>query len=109
MLFAGAWWGRQGLTKGSALGRSEEEQLHQAIWAFHDALQRRDGIEQRLRDGDLDGALYDRGLAASEAVVHARLALYRVLITQGWTPPESVATQVDLDAHLMTEASEHLL
>jgi transketolase N-terminal domain/subunit len=42
-------------------------------------------------------------------VVHARLALYRVLITQGWTPPESVATQVDLDAHLMTEASEHLL
>jgi hypothetical protein len=88
---------------------STEEQLHQALWAFHAALQRRDGIEQRLRGGDPDPTLYDRGLAASEAVVHARLALYRVLITQGWTPPPAVAQQVDLDAHLMGEASEHLL
>ena len=91
------------------MGRTQEEQLHQAIWAFHDALQRRDGIEQRLRDGDLDPALYQRGLAASEAVVHARLALYRVLVLHGWTPPSGVAAQVDLDAHLMTEASEHLI
>ena len=89
--------------------KTPEEQLHEVIWAFHDALQRRDGIEQRLRGGDVDSALYDRGLAASEAVVHARLALYRVLVTQGWTPPTTVAAQVDLDAHLMTEASEHLL
>jgi hypothetical protein len=91
------------------LGKPQEEQLHEVIWAFHDALQRRDGIEQRLRDGAVDGGLYDRGLAASEAVVHARLALYRVLVDQGWTPPDSVVIQVDLDAHLMTEASEHLL
>lgn len=91
------------------MGRTQEEQLHQAIWAFHDALQRRDGIEQRLRDGGVDSELYDRGLAASEAVVHSRLALYRVLVTQGWTPPRSVAAQVDLDARLLTEASEHLL
>jgi hypothetical protein len=91
------------------MGWTQEEQLHQVIWAFHDALQRRDGIEQRLRDGGADVELYDRGLAASEAVVHARLALYRVLITQGWTPPQSVAAQVDLDEQLMTEASEHLL
>ena len=91
------------------MGKPEEEQLHEAIWAFHDALQRRDGIEQRLRDGAADGDLYERGLYASEAVVNARLALYRALITQGWTPPETVAAQVDLDAHLMTESSEHLL
>jgi hypothetical protein len=91
------------------MGKSEEEQLHAAIWAFHDALQRRDGIEERLRTGDPDAGLYDRGLAASESVVHARLALYRVLVDQGWTPPQGLAHQVDLDAHLMTEASEQLL
>ena len=91
------------------MSRSDEEQLHEVSWALHDALQRRDGIEQRLRDGDPDATLYDRGLAASESVVHARLAFYRVLITQGWTPPASVANQVDLDEHLLTEASEHLL
>jgi hypothetical protein len=89
--------------------KTQEQQLHEVIWAFHDALQRRDGIEQRLRDGDVDSELYDRGLTASEAVVHSRLALYRVLVTQGWTPPNTIAAQVDLDAHLMTEASEHLL
>ena len=94
---------------GARMGRTHEELLHQTIWALHDALQRRDGIEQRLRDGDVDAQLYDRGLAASEAVVHARLALYRVLIAQGWTPPQGLAAQVDLDEHLMTEASEHLL
>lgn len=89
--------------------RTQEEQLHQAIWAYHDALQRRDGIEQRLRGGEVDAHLYDRGLAASEAVVHTRLALYRVLIDQGWTPPASVSAQVDLDEQLMSEASEHLM
>ena len=89
--------------------RSPEDDLHEVIWALHDALQRRDGIEQRLRDGDLDAELYDRGLAASEAVVHARLALYRVLVTQGWTPPKSVETQAPLDARLMGQPSEHLL
>jgi hypothetical protein len=101
---------RQGLAREDVVvAGSDEEQLHEALWTFHAALQRRDGIEQRLRDGDPDPLLYDRGLAASEAVVHARLALYRVLITQGWTPPPSVQQQVDLDAHLMQEPSEHLL
>lgn len=89
--------------------RTAEDDLHDAIWALHDALQRRDGIEERLRGGDLDPELYDRGLVAAEAVVHARLALYRVLITQGWTPPRTVASKVDLDARLMNEASDHLL
>jgi len=90
------------------MGKSEEEQLHRAIWKLHDALQRRDGIEARLRAGDPDAKLYDRGLVASEAVVHARLDLYLLLVTQGWTPPQHLIEQVDLDAHLMTEPSEHL-
>jgi hypothetical protein len=91
------------------MAKHDEEELHSAIWALHDALQRRDGIEERLRAGDPDTRLYDRGLAASEQVVHARLGLYRVLMRQGWTPPKSLAEQVHLDAQLMTEASEQLL
>lgn len=91
------------------MSRKDEDDLHHAIWALHDALQRRDGIEARLRGGDADAELYDRGLSAAEAVVHARLALFRVLVTQGWTPPAAVATQVHLDAHLMREPSEHRL
>jgi hypothetical protein len=91
------------------MGKREEEQLHAAIWALHDALQRRDGIEERVRANGPDDKLYKRGLAASETVVHARLALYRVLITQGWTPPPSITQQLDLDAHLMKEPSEQLI
>lgn len=86
----------------------QEEQLHAAIWAFHDALQRRDGIEARLRDGDADADLYDRGLAASQAVVLARLALYGVLEAQGWIPPAAVSAQASLDAQLLREPGEHL-
>ena len=93
----------------SAMGKREEDELHAAIWALHDALQRRDGIEERLRAGDPDTRLYDRGLAASEAVVHARLSLYEVLMRQGWRPPSHLAEKVHLDAQLMTEASEHLM
>ena len=90
------------------MGKAEEDDLHAAIWAFHDALQRRDGIEERLRGGDPDVRLYDRGLAASEAVVHARLALYRQLVAQGWTPPPAIEDQVRADAQLMTEPSDEL-
>jgi hypothetical protein len=89
--------------------RSHEDDLHEAIWALHDALQRRDGIEERLRGGDADPELYGRGLVASEAVLHARMQLYRVLLGQGWTAPPAVATQLQLDSHLVREASEHLL
>jgi hypothetical protein len=91
------------------MGKPDEDQLHAAIWALHDALQRRDGMEERLRKEVPDEKLYAHGLAASEAVVAARLALYRLLITQGWTPPKALAEQVDLDSHLMTEASEQLI
>lgn len=90
--------------------RSHEDVLHEAIWKLHDSLVRRDGIEQRLRDdSDNDPDLYKRSLAASEAVLNARMLLYRVLLEQGWTPPSTVATQLQLDSHLVREASEHLL
>ena len=83
-----------------------EAHLHQAVWAFHDALQRRDGVEARLRRGDIDLDLRDRHLRAAEAVAAARLGLYRTLTAQGWTPPASVVRSIDLDEALMREPGD---
>lgn len=80
-----------------------EAHLHQAVWAFHDALQRRDGVEARLRRGDIDLDLQDRSLRAADAVTAARLGLYRTLADQGWTPPRSVVRAMDLDVALLRE------
>ena len=86
-----------------------EEQLHDAVWQFHDAIQRREGVEDRLRRGEGNPGLYDRGLAAAEAVVHARLRLDRVLIEQGWKPPKALTEQVAADLALLGEEDDHLL
>lgn len=86
-----------------------ETRLHAAVWAFHAAVQRRDGIEARLRRGELDGDLQDRSLSASESVVQARVALYRLLMTEGWVPPPSVAHDVELDEQMLRQASNELL
>lgn len=83
-----------------------ETQLHRAVWAFHDALQRRDGVEARLRRGDLDLDLRDRHLRAAEAVTAARVGLYRTLAAQGWEPPASVLRSIDLDDALLREAGD---
>ena len=85
---------------------SVEHQLHTAIWAYHNAVQRRDGVESRLRRGELDAELYDRTLAASEAVLKARLALYRILIADGWTPPPPVLQDIHYDDSLLRQAAE---
>ena len=70
-----------------------EDRLHAVVWAFHTAVQRRDGIELRLRRGELDADLQDRSLSAAEAVVEARIALYRLLISEGWTPPATIVSR----------------
>ena len=89
--------------------QAREDRLHAVIWAFHAAVQRRDGIEARLRRGELDADLQDRSLAAAEAVVQARVALYRLLITEGWVPPPTVAQDVELDMSLLRQASVEVL
>lgn len=86
---------------------STEEQLHSAVWAFHNAVQRRDGVESRLRRGELDAELYDRTLTAAEAVVQARIALYRLLIAEGWTPPDAVVRDLQYDDALLRQPAEH--
>lgn len=83
-----------------------EARLHDALWAFHAAVQRRDGIEARLRRGEIDADLHTRSLAAAEAVVEARVGLYRLLMSEGWVPPPSIAQDVSFDDALLLEASE---
>jgi hypothetical protein len=82
-----------------------EERLHQAVWAYHAAVQRRDGVEARLRRGEIDADLYDRSLSAAEAVTEARITLYKLLIDEGWTPPVAVAQDLAHDTALLREQS----
>ena len=87
------------------MGHVAEDRLHAAVWAFHAAVQRRDGIEARLRRGELDDDLKDRSLSASEAVVEARVALYKMLIGEGWTPPLWVAQDIAYDDSVLRQPS----
>lgn len=88
---------------------SMEARLHDAVWAFHTAVQRRDGIEARLRTGDHDPDLLDRSLPAAEAVVAARIELYRLLMADGWIPPPAVASDIEYDDNVLHQAAEHLI
>jgi hypothetical protein len=89
----------------SDMGHVLEDRLHAAVWAFHAAVQRRDGIEARLRRGELDADLKDRSLSASEAVVAARVALYKMLMSEGWTPPPWVAQDIAYDDTVLLQES----
>lgn len=91
------------------MSQAREDRLHAVVWAFHAAVQRRDGIEARLRRGELDVDLQDRSLVASEAVVEARNALYKLLVSEGWVPPPSVAAEMEYDESLLRERSVEVL
>ena len=71
--------------------------LLSCFWALHAAITRRDGIEARLRAGQHDPDLLERSLPAAEAVIAARTALYRHLMAQGWTPPNTVVQDLSYD------------
>ena len=73
------------------------------FWALHAAIIKRDGIEQRIRDGALDGDLLDRSLTAAEGVIEARTALYRHLMDAGWRPPDLVVRDVVYDEVVLRE------
>ena len=87
---------------------SIEARLHAAVWAFHTAVQRRDGVEARLRRGEHGPELLDRSLTAAEAVVQARVELYRLLMADGWIPPPTVASDIAYDDAVLHQSAEHL-
>ncbi len=77
--------------------------LLSCFWALHAATIRRDGLESRMRAGQLDEDTLDRSLAAAEAVLSARTALYRQMMSLGWTPPDTVVRDVEYDEIVLAE------
>lgn len=73
------------------------------FWVLHAAILKRDGLEARMRSGAPDEELCDRSLAASEAVLAARSGLYRHLMSQGWTPPETTVKDLAYDETVLSE------
>ena len=73
------------------------------FWAMHAALLKRDGLEARIRTGVADEEMFDRSLAAAEGVLAARSGLYRYLISQGWTPPDTTVRNLAYDEIVMSE------
>lgn len=73
------------------------------FWVLHAAILKRDGLEARMRTGAADEELYERSLAASEAVLAARSALYRYLMSQGWTPPDATVKKLAYDETVLSE------
>jgi hypothetical protein len=69
--------------------------------AYHAAVIRSDGLQDKLRQGIAEPELLDRSLAADEHVIEARAAFRRGLIDLGWTPPADVAVDLALDDDLL--------
>lgn len=81
-----------------------DHELLSRFWALHAAVIRRDGLEDRMRANvPVDEELLDRSLAAAEAVLQARAALYRHLMQSGWTPPDTVVKDLAYDEIVLSE------
>lgn len=73
------------------------------FWLLHAAILRRDGIESRLRTDAADEDLRGRSLSAAEGLLAARSGLFRYLMAQGWTPPESVLKALRYDETVLSQ------
>lgn len=85
------------------MDKSRDHELLGHFWTLHAAVIRRDGLEERMRSGQLDQDLLDRSLAAAEAVLEARAGLYRHLMKAGWTPPPAVVKDLTYDEIVLSE------
>ena len=73
------------------------------FWSLHEALVERDALEERMRSGEAHEDLLARSLTAAEGVLEARSALFRCLMAQGWTPPETTAKTLAYDEIVLVE------
>lgn len=93
---------------GSTVELEKDARLLNAFWALHAATIRRDGLEARMRAGQLDEDTLERSLAAAESVLAARTALYRQLMSLGWTPPDAVVRDIEYDESVLSESDGSL-
>jgi hypothetical protein len=80
---------------------TQQDPLLPLMAAYHAAVIRSEGLEDRLRDENGDPELLDRSLAAAEHVIEARAALRTGLIDLGWTPPREVAEDLRRDVDVL--------
>lgn len=86
------------------MNEDRDHALLTRFWALHAAVIRRDGIEARMRSGaPIDQEMLDRSLTAAEGVLEARAALYRHLMDNGWTPPDTVVRDLAYDEIVLSE------
>ena len=84
--------------QGADMHTNRDDELLMKFWGLHAAILKRDGLEDRMRSGlPSDTELLDRSLAAAEEVLEARTALFRQLMSLGWTPPETVVKDLAYD------------
>lgn len=85
------------------MDNDRDHELMGHFWSLHAAVIRRDGLEDRMRHGELDQDLLDRSLAAAEGVLEARAGLYRHLMGNGWAPPAALVRDLAYDEIVMSE------
>jgi len=85
------------------MGNDRDAELLSHFWALHAAIIKRDGLEQRMRSGVPDQELFDRSLSAAEGVLATRSALYRYLISRGWTAPDTTVKDLEYDEVVLSE------
>ncbi len=78
-----------------------DDPLLPLLAAYHAAVVRSSGLQQRLRHEPGDTELLDRSLLGAEQVIEARAALYRGLIDLGWTAPPRVVVDLVHDSELL--------
>ncbi len=93
------------LADAANMKHDRDQELLSRFWEFHAALVRRDGLEDRIRAGDLDPSLLERSLPAAEAVIAARSRMYRCLMRQGWSPPPSIVQDLAYDDTVLSQWS----
>ena len=85
------------------MDNDRDHELLAHFWSLHAAVNKRDGLEDRMRAGVLDQELLDRSLAAAEGVLEARAGLYRHLMGKGWTPPAALVRDLAYDEIVLSE------
>lgn len=78
-----------------------DDPLLPLLAAYHAAVIRSDGLQEKLRTSLGDADLLDRSLTAAEQVIEARAALYRGLMDLGWTPPDVVVDNLRTDLEVL--------
>jgi hypothetical protein len=78
-----------------------DDPLLPLLAAYHAAVIRSDGLQEKVRRGAADQEALDRSLVAAEQVIEARAALYRGLMDLGWTPPALVIDNLRTDIEVL--------